>query len=150
MLGRRRFLHMLGATPLAAKMAADAEVAKLSGIDQRGLSGDFSGGASNNEPPSGAGFGEQTPYRERVIKAKNWLRITGMPEVLLAEIREQNRYVSTLDPDIAAKRSWSMAVKVLTQRERNIARAIASYTEDTGYYAVRSTLSKLVGFEWPW
>src|SRR5438132_75451 len=91
----------------------------------------------------------QIPYGQRRAQAKQWLRITGIPDALLQRIKKDCDRVSSLDPDIAAKRSWSMAVKVITQRERNIQRAVESYTENNDYYGMRLTMTKLLGFEWP-
>ena len=59
-------------------------------------------------------------WKKKVLR---FLANNALPDWLDDELRERNRYVGYLDPDIAAKRSWSMAVKIATQRERNIARA---------------------------
>jgi len=147
-LARRTVLRMFGSAPLAAKIAADAEIARLSGARVSGLVDNWAPGAASGGAPIGD-FSNEMSYEERVNKARGWIHVTGIPDILLKKIQHDCVRVTALDPDIAAKRSWSMAVKIITQRERNIQHAIASYTEDHDYYGVRRAMKKLLGFEWP-
>jgi hypothetical protein len=118
-LARRSILRVLGlgsvVSPLAVKAAADKTIADLSGI------------AAHNPPSPGIGLSGGMPQTSDSISWKSkvlrWLATRSLPDWFEDEMRLRNRHIGYLDPDIAAKRSWSMAVKVLTQRERNIERA---------------------------
>lgn len=120
MTNRRALLKMLRfapAAPLALKAAADKAIGDLVGISNVGYAGPPpSGGISGGAPVSISG----DDWKKKVLRflAKNTL-----PDWVDEELRLRNRNVGYLDPDIACKRSWSMAVKIATQRERNIQRA---------------------------
>lgn len=113
---RRAFLRILGiapvSAPLAAKAAADEAVARLAGV----VTAPGTGGAP--------GF-QVLPDGKPDWKAKirRYLAEQVVPEWFEEELRERNRHVGYLDPDLACKRSWSMSVKIATQRQRNIDRA---------------------------
>lgn len=120
MTDRRSFLRILGmapAAPFAVKAAADKAAAELIGISAVPTGtppGAYLGGAIGNSPDNTGAW-----------KAKVLRFISGkkLPDWFEDEVRNRNRVVSYIDPDIACKRSWSLNVKIATQRERNIERA---------------------------
>lgn len=135
----------MGATPIAAKAAIDAEIAKnagMSSINGLGCTALDLGGAM---PSDGS-----VPYEKRLIGAAEYVRMFGIPEVTEFELRDQARYTSTLDPDIACKMSWSMSIKLMTQRQRNYQRALERIERSGWHQQKRSALKKFLGFEWPW
>lgn len=119
MTTRRSFLQIMGlsgaAAPLAAKAASDKAIAEMAGVFPLGPGTPI--GVGMSMPPTAVGGND---WKAKVLRfiARNTL-----PDWLEEELRWRHRTVGYLDPDIAAKRSWSMNVKIITQRERNIARA---------------------------
>lgn len=149
---RRTFFGWLGAAPLAAKAAADAEIAKGIGMNAINGLGDASlrlpGGA-----PSASGMideGPFIPYEKRLIGAADYIKTFGIPASVDARMRDDARYVHCLDPDIACKTSWSMSVKIMTQRQRNYERAVERIKAAGWQERGRQTLKKFLGFDWPW
>lgn len=114
---------------LVAGAAADAEIAKLVGVNNAFGS---AGLGLNGVLPSRIGETVQAgtpyiPHHQRIINAADYIKLVGLPEVLKFELRDQAKYVHSFDPDIACKKSWSMSVKIMTQQQRNYNRA---YTEE--------------------
>ncbi|MGY3393456.1 hypothetical protein ACVWW6_006047 [Bradyrhizobium sp. USDA 3311] len=153
MATRRRFLALLGvgsvSAPIAAKAAAEAEAAKLAGI-----SGGLSAGAGGSLPstcaPSADSGLRWLPYEERLEKIALYVRTVGLPRVVEQEFWERARSVTALDPDIAGKRSWSLAAKIHEQRQRNYRRLLDEIEARPVQLAKRSAFQKLLGFELPW
>ena len=146
-LPRRRFLTILGATPIAAKVAADEVVAKAAGVKMTGLGTQMAwlpGGELPQANPT------PIPYDERQARALAHLDMFGVPGWVEQELRGYASEVSALDPDLAAKRSWSMAVKIAEQRERNYRQRLELMREAVRHSRERSLLRKLLGFDWPW
>lgn len=146
---RRAFFAFMGTAPLAAKAAADEVVAKAAGaFTSNGL-----GNASMGLPYGGLPYGDSgpsIPYEKRLIGAADYIKMFGIPEVMEYELRDRARSVNALDPDIACKASWSMSVKLMTQRQRNYEREIARVEKSGWQQRGRSTLKNMLGFEWPW
>lgn len=146
---RRGFLGLFGVSvvsaPLAAKVAADEVLAKQSGIQYLAPSG--LSGASDG-PPSMSAVSNM-PYHHRVTKTIDYIKIFGIPDFIKKETRERSKWVGALDPDIACKKSWSMSVKIMTQRQRNYDNILASWEHAHSYTKGRSKLASLLGFEWP-
>jgi len=148
---RRTFFGFMGAAPIAAKAAADAEIAKGIGmININGL-GDASlrlpgGGPIADEPAKEA----YIPYEKRIMGAADYIKTFGIPASIDARMRDEARYVHCLDPDIACKASWSMSVKIMTQRQRNYERAIERIKSAGWQERGRQSLKKFLGFDWPW
>ena len=146
---RRRFFGLMGATPLAAKAAADAEIKQLmsmsyyEGLGRAGMSLTYGKDACD------IGL-EKLSWVDKTIRCAEHIRLFGVPEFVERRFREESKNVHCLDPDIASKRSWSMAVKVMTQRERNYGRKIEQLLAESDAARSRGLLSKLLGFEWPW
>lgn len=155
-LHRRMFFGLMGTAPLAAKAAADDMIAKAAGAYTSNGLGNAGIGLSasvGNTPQQGVSVTDGVkylPYEQRVMGAADFVKAFGIPEVMEFELRDQARSISALDPDIACKASWSMSVKLMTQRERNYQRALARVERSGWQYRKRSALNKLIGFEWPW
>lgn len=140
---RRSFLALLGVSPVAAKAAVDAEAAKQVGVSS--INGLGSGSVGLELPG-----GDNGEYQQRLIKACDYVQLFGVPDVVDQLFRDRSKYVQSLDPDIACKRSWSMSVKIMTQRQRNYAREIERTVKTGPYQRAQSALAKRLGFAWPW
>lgn len=114
-MNRRSMLQLLGLSPaapaLAKKVLADAGIAELAGVN-----------AAMLETIPSAGFSGGSGSARHVVAALLANRAL-VPSWFDDVVRERRGVVFALDPDIANKRSWSMAVKIATQRQRNIERA---------------------------
>ena len=148
---RRSFLSLLGvsaaAGPLAVKAAADAEIGKLAGIQSNLAStglGLYGGGV-----PAAVGQAGGISYEQTLIRAADYIKVFGLPEFVEFELRDQCKWISSLDPDIACKKSWSMSVKILEQRERNYQRAVERLHKTGWQHKKRSAIKSILGFEWP-
>ena len=147
MIGRRKFLALLGigtaSAPLAAKAAADAEILALTNFRYT------SALASGNAMP-----GTNVPQAQDLAasqKATNYLSLMGrVPDFVECEARASASYVSSLDPDIACKRSWSMCVKIQEQRKRNYDRIMERWRTMGPQDAARQKFKQTMGFDWPW
>lgn len=93
--------------------------------------------------------GVYVAYEDRVTKTADWIKLFGVPDVIKEEFRQNSKWVEALDPDIAAKRSWSMSVKVQEQRQRNYQRQIESIQMRGWQEKKRGVLKDLLGFQWP-
>jgi hypothetical protein len=142
---RRGFLRLLGVSPIAAKAAVDNEVARAVGVT-----------IENAAPAVAYSFGggpapiQAKDYVERKIAAADYARIFGLPDFVRDTMWRSSTYVGSLDPDIAAMRSWSMSVKILTQRERNLARSIEAIQHSAWHGRATSAFKTVTGWEWPW
>lgn len=118
--GRRSFLRLLAVSPIAGKAAAEAAAARLSGLEIGGVDG------VNTRGIMPSSVGDPTP--------DDHLRILSMPGKR-TEIRsmlfERERRVSSIDPDIACHRSWSLNAKIAFQRQRNVEEAMREMVETT-------------------
>ena len=149
MISRRSFATLLGlspvAAPLAAKAAVDKEIASLVGLSGAiAPTAEYGNGAFG---PSAIGGNEYLKIR---IAAAEYAKLMGLPEFVRENMRRSSGYVSALDPDLAAKRSWSMSVKILTQRERNLERQIEAVQHGAWHSRASMTFKTLTGWEWPW
>lgn len=148
---RRSFLTLMGIAPMAAKSAADAEIAKHAGIGINGL-GDRS--IMSNELVNLGGKGQSAsnfvPWEQRPTLALKFLKQNGLPDVIESRYRQRAKSVPQLDPDIACKTTWSMSVKIMTQRERNYQALVDEIEAGTQRAVKYGLLEKLLGFEWPW
>ena len=153
---RRRFLSLLGvgaaSAPLAAKAMSDAEIAKLVGANNAFASAGLGIGSMGGAP---AEYGAQgvveryIPHHERVINAADYIKMFGIPEVLEFELRDQAKYIHSFDSDIACKKTWSMAVKIQAQRERNYNRLVERIHKSGWHERGKQAVKKVLGFEWP-
>jgi hypothetical protein len=143
---RRTFFGFMGTAPLAAKAAAEAEIANsMNMIHFNGL------GDATMRLPGGIPHAiDDVSYEKKLIGAADYIKLFGVPEAMEYRIRDESRYVSSLDPDIACKRSWSMAVKIMTQRERNYHRSVERMKVAGWQERGKQALKKTLGFDWPW
>jgi hypothetical protein len=120
-LGRRKFLGLFGvgamAGPAAAKQLIESATAKTAGIASIGsVPLEYpQPTASNCHPGDG-------PKALRLIRS-----LPGLYDDYESAVFERERLVRWLDPDIAAKRSFSLAAKIAYQRQRNVAREIDAF-----------------------
>ena len=135
----------MGLAPVAGKTAIDAETAKIANVAANGL-----GDASSRLITGVTGFSSPESWSKSVLGAAEHVRLFGVPDSVDFRIRDDARNVHALDPDIACKRSWSMSVKIMTQRQRNYDRAIERLKSSGAIERKRQALTALLGFEWPW
>lgn len=144
---RRNFLGLLGigsvSAPLAAKTAADQEIASLTslaGYARPALSG--GGGISSEGPPQG---------NDSCLKMSDYLKVFGkLPVHIERDVRERSKYIAFLDPDIACKRSWSLNVKIAAQQQRNYDKEIERYRQMGWYETTQRSFERDMGFRWTW
>lgn len=149
MATRRKFLGILGvgaaSAPLAAKEALDKSIADLV---MRGQEAAPLAPSSELLTPY---LDDRDEWRGRVELAAQWLRAGNpVPDHVEKKMRNDASYVSALDPDIANKRSWSMAVKIAAQRERQYEEAKARMLNGNTDHKGKKALEELIGFRWPW
>lgn len=142
-LSRRSFTKFLGLAPLAVKAASDAEIAKSMELANGAGPFQYSITPLSHSLPS-------TDYLKVKTAAAQYIEHFGVPDFVLESSRRNAQYVGRLDPDLAAKKSWSMSVKILTQRERNLARNIKSFKHAAWQAQRASIFQKLTGWDWPW
>ena len=148
MISRRGVAKLLGLTPaalpLATKAAVDAEIGGLSGVSSRGAA------SIAYDSPNGFPSTSGTDYDKARLAAADYVKLMGVPDFARETMRRSAGYVGVLDADIAAHRSWSMSVKILTQRERNLDRQIESIAHTAWKSRRQSAFKALTGWEWPW
>lgn len=138
LFGRRSFLRVLGAAPLAGRAAAEAVAKEL---NQIGLSGGV---------PHGATLRDAVSNQTNAIGHQGWNTLARREAMRLilsdkkrdAEIRSilsQNyRRIHQIDPDIAGRHSWSLAAKIVYQRERFVDQEIAEVCHEASpWHAAR-------------
>lgn len=140
MIGRRSVLKFLGASPIAAREAAEVAAKNLAGITRGkpGIPGmDVRNMMRENIQPTAhlvgypeVGQGQSGPFDWRLAREMRdkfvlqALRTKETRRELETILYENHRTVHGLDHDIAANRSWSLAAKLCYQRQRNVARDI--------------------------
>jgi len=147
---RRSFLRFLGlaplSAPLAAKAAFEAEVVALTA-----LRGEEAPPLAKDQVSAERHTRSDDDYTETQLKMADYLDLLQkFPPHVEADLRERSRYVSSLDPDIASKRSWSLNVKIMTQRQRNYAMSIERYHSSARYEREQRLFKQLTGFRWGW
>jgi len=140
-IGRRKFFGLLASTPLAAKGMLDQATADGAGVVTNGLGG-FS--ASISSPSDG--YEEEAKVASK--KASWFLRSFGVPEHHRRRLWEETRYPYRLDSDIACKRSWSMCVKIATQRQRDYERRLHEAQFRLDFDQLNEEFSNKWGFRW--
>lgn len=147
---RRSFFALMGATPIAAKATIDAEIAKNVGAFATNGLGNASLGLSYGCVATETGPSPYVPYERRIMGAADYIKMFGIPEVMEFELRDRSRAINALDPDIACKSSWSMSVKLMTQRQRNYEREVQRIEKSGWQQRGRASLKTFLGFDWPW
>ncbi len=153
-LNRRRMLSLLGvgaaSAPLAAKALADQEVGALIGSNRTGM---LALGGMSAEGGAPASVGQQMQggvWQSPSISSYKYIQAFGLPDFIEKNIRERAKNIYAFDPDIAVKKSWSMAAKIHEQRQRNYQRQIEQYSVNGKHEMAQSAFQKLTGFQWPW
>lgn len=145
-VGRRSFLRLFAASPLAAKAAGDQAIAELTGMVAGGARGLGSPGPSYGNP---AGTSEVSPEVRR-SRITDFFRRFTVPDWEVDRIKRDARHVYGLDSDIAALRSFSMNAKIGMQRERNVQRELERMKGQTAYEELRDDFRKKHGFWFGW
>jgi hypothetical protein len=138
---RRKFLSLLGvstaAGPLAVRAAAESEIANLTALKNVSLA---AGVEAQSYPQEVGDIKGESPYTQ----AQKYIKLWGkLPQFVDDNIRERAKNVSYLDPDIACKKSWSLNVKIVAQRERNYQNEIKRYVNSGAYESAQSMFRKL-------
>ena len=149
MLARRKFLKLMGvgtaAAPLAAKAALEEETSKLLMRNFPLASSNVVGAGDSNVPPS---WGDNEQLVQQAENISNYIRVFGLPKPVEERIRAHASHVWCLDSDIATKRSWSLNVKIQTQRERNFNRRLEQLKTAGPFERAKKALSEKLGFSW--
>lgn len=131
------------AAPLAAKVVADEAIAEATGVKTFG----WFPNANPMSGPQGASSSGTGPLQEKPwVKALRFFKSNGLPDWKLRSLRDEARSVHVLDPDIAAKKSWSMAVKIQEQRERNFQRLCEQSRRNLVEWGQRDEFGETNGF----
>jgi len=133
---RRKFLAFMAAGPVAAKAAADKVALGHMGISTTGL-------ADPIDQPCTSGS-----ETEDGIKTLDWLRAHGIPEWRMEDIEKEAKFVRALDPDLACNKSMSLAAKIYSQRDRQLARLIDEETSLRMRNRARDAWLKKAGMSW--
>lgn len=151
-MNRRGFLGFLGvgaaASPLAAKAAADELTAAVTtGLAPAGPSIAAAGETLyGSHPPL-----SMDQLGDTYLKMSHYLKFVGaLPEHVDETLRQESKHLYGFDADIAVKKSWSFAVKVQEQRERNYRRAVERMHKLGPRELKHRAFKKLTGFDWSW
>lgn len=144
-VGRRKFLGLIGLSPIAAKAAADELTIRAAsgGMPMIGNIPPYYGGIGSQTAIPNALMGPQEPYWAKPLR---WFKTNGIPDWKDRELRTQARSYFTLDPDIAAKRSWSASVKMQEQFERNYQRLVENTKHQWSAQGLRDMFNQQNGF----
>lgn len=143
-MNRRGFFKLLGVAPVAAKAAADAEIAKVTTLGNGFVAPHLLQGAN------GGGFPGSSSFDNNRLAAAAYMKLKGLPEHVREQLWRNATYVGALDPDLAALKSFSMSVKILTQRERNFQRALEAQEHSFWYARASGLFRAATGWDWPW
>jgi len=148
-IGRRKFLKVLGfgtaAGPLATKAATDTVFAETVGLPAIPVL------AYSNIDSAQVGmipYASDMSWSKQVAMGADYLKLFGVPDFVEKEYRQ--KCVTALDPDLAAKKSWSMSVKIQEQKKRNYERQIETFKEFAWKEKKREVFKTVTGFRWPW
>lgn len=145
-IGRRQFLKAMAASPVAGKQLAGEVNAQFEQLSVGRLGG---GSPLMNDWKSAAPAG--IPYIDGTLSVvSRYVALMGIPGFVEDDIRERARFVHSLDPDIACKRSWSFAVKIATQRQRNYERLCQEIHTAAKRQEGKALFATVAGAPWPW
>lgn len=147
MISRRGLMAAAPVAPLMAKAALDMQIGRDCYLTTSGMK------LNEREPQERLDpelYG--TNRREaRLCAVAEHVKLFGLPPGVDEHYRRRARHVSGLDPDIANKQSWSMAVKIMSQRQRNYERSIEHIQEEGAAAHARTAAMKALGLDWwPW
>lgn len=137
-LARRAFLKLAPGAALAGKVTADQAISQAAGINF----GMTSSAAAMH--PGAAPRADASVFK----RAITFIGKQGIPDFKRESLFWESRFVNALDPDLAAKRSWSMSVKIMTQRQRNLDRLMEAEHKRWGWDEARRAFSERHGFWW--
>lgn len=143
---RRGVLALLGAAPaapLAAKAIVDEQLAKMTGVQ-------FGAGGGRIPYSDSADAGPPTASVNAEKLALEFFELFGVPEHVDDEYRRESLSITYLDPDIAAKKSWSHSVKIATQRQRNYEKLKDGMRHRLAKNRKTKAFRELTGFDWPY
>lgn len=156
-LARRGFLKLLPVAGLAGKAAAEDAATRLAGLGTTGLAQNVGGGfaaeglgcASNQVQPASLAQGSAISVDVRRKIIQRVLRLPNLRGELESILYEDQRHVGFIDPDLAAKRSFSLAAKVTFQRQRNVERALQNQVyQDSTYQRVERWTERVLKWVW--
>lgn len=156
-LARRGFLKLLPAAGFAGKLAAEDAAKQLSGLGSTGFPQNAGGGwaveglgcAPNQPAPISLSQGSAISIDARRRIIQRVLRIPKLRGELESILYEDQRHVGYIDPDLAAKRSFSLAAKVTFQRQRNVERALQNQVyQDSPYQQVERWTERVLKWVW--
>jgi hypothetical protein len=143
---RRNIAKLLGIAAASPAKAAES-VAQGFGFPVAGIGASLQQNFNEMPPfPSANEEVEKNVY----LSAANYVMAFGMPDFVEADLRGRANDVHHIDYDIAIKRSWSLSVKVATQRERNYKELCERYKKFGTHTHKKNAFKKLTGFYWPW
>lgn len=126
-MNRRSILKLFSAAPMAgpaaAKAVLDEHAAGLAALTMTGV------GSGSNSP----GLDSEDGF-----KAEQLTRALSLPQtrgrIISHLYQDEFRHVHCLDADLAANRSFSLAAKVVFQRQRNVERELENLQRDVPYW----------------
>lgn len=120
-MNRRSVLRSIGIGALAAPTAASQAMEQLNTFPMA-APGQLIGGMGNcSQTPTPFAVSHWDMARQAFANPK-------LKSELWSQLFVEQSHVSFLDPDIANKRSWSLASKIAFQRQRNVERAYERMT----------------------
>lgn len=133
---RRNILALIGATPLAAREALETKAMSLAGV----------AGPEAPTPPYGMPAASSDPTKQQIISA---LRIPSVREEMRSLLFEEHQRVGYLDHDLASKRSFSLAAKIVFQRQRNIERRLVEMQTEYTWNRINQAILRALGLSRP-
>ncbi|MCC2097971.1 MAG: hypothetical protein KDJ29_13825 [Hyphomicrobiales bacterium] len=121
-LNRRSFFGVAVASPFAAKEAASKVIEQAAQMEAGGI-----GLYSDSLYTGIAASGDEGPMRSIWDAIKD----IGIPDWKREDLRDDARRSRTLDPDIAAMKSFSLSAKMRMQWERNYQTLVERALEQT-------------------
>ncbi len=135
---RRGFFGIFAGAAVGGKKAIAAAASSLtSEIDALKVGGGYKSGQPMPYDPDDEEIG--------VKLAPQALRMIGIPDWLKEDWREESREVYSLDPDLAACKSFSLSAKINLQRDRNYAKQEGEFWARGEKQVARKAWKKLYG-----
>lgn len=134
-MNRRGLLGAIAALPIAGKAAADAAVAELARVRLPAVTP-----LAGSYGVESAAIGEPTKEQYRFLLSQPDVR-----KFVESTIFDSERHVSSIDPDLACMKSFSLNAKIAFQRQRNVERHIERMQVDYPWTRMNRYLLSLVG-----
>lgn len=120
MIGRRKFLSVLGVGAVAAPVAGRQIISAAGGIE-----GAYAQMPSSPPPNVGQAFRSGGLSFDPWEQARRAFANKETLDKITSELFAEQRTINAIDHDLASKRSFSLAAKVAFQRQRNVERRLA-------------------------